>query len=245
MFAGHYGASYALKTAEKRASLGLLFLAVQFIDVLWAIFVILGIEKVQLAPQLASSRLIFNFIPFTHSLISVMIWSILVYGIFRFIPSSQGARRSAIALVMALGVLSHWILDFFVHRPDLGLIGDIEKVGLGVYNYPGLAFSLEAIVLLGGLWLYMRSTKGSTFLGRYGMYFFAAFLLLMNAFTYWGPNPPNVQVAAGFNEIFYFIAAGIAFWLDRKRLPRVQLDAALAMQPSIDETHAEAVQNSR
>ena len=234
MFAGHYGASYALKTVEKGASLGLLFLAVQFIDVLWAIFVILGIEKVQLAPQLASSRLTYNFIPFTHSLLGVLCWSVLVYGVFRFIPASKGARRSAIALVMALGVFSHWLLDFFVHRPDLGLIGNIEKVGLGLYNYPVLAFSLEAVVLLGGLWFYMRSTTGNTFVGKYGMYFFAAFLLFMNAFTYWGPNPPNVQVAAGFNAVFYFAAAAIAIWLDRKRSPRLQPDAVLAKQMSTD-----------
>ena len=223
MFAGHYGASYALRTVEKRASLGLLFLAVQFIDVLWAIFVLLGIEKVQLAPQLPASRLMYNFIP------------------FRFIPTSKGARRSAIALVMALGVFSHWILDFFVHRPDLGLIGEIEKVGLGLYNYPVLAFSLEAVVLLGGLWFYMRSTTGTTLVGKYGMYIFAAFLLLMNAFTYWGPNPPSVQIAAVFNEVFYFVAAAIAVWLDRKRSPRVQTDVALALQVSAEGAPAEAV----
>ena len=241
MFAGHYGASYALRTVEKRASLGLLFLAVQFIDVLWAIFVLLGIEKVQLAPQLPASRLMYNFIPFTHSLLGVLCWSVLVYGVFRFIPTSKGARRSAIALVMALGVFSHWILDFFVHRPDLGLIGEIEKVGLGLYNYPVLAFSLEAVVLLGGLWFYMRSTTGTTLVGKYGMYIFAAFLLLMNAFTYWGPNPPSVQIAAVFNEVFYFVAAAIAVWLDRKRSPRVQTDAALALQVSAEGAPAEAV----
>lgn len=239
MFAGHYGASYALKTVEERASLGLLFLAVQFIDVLWAIFVLLGIEKVQLAPQFTSSRLMYTFIPFTHSLLGVLCWSVLVYVVFRFIPASKGARRSAIALIMALGVLSHWVLDFFVHRPDLGLIGDIEKVGLGLYNYPLLAFSLEAVVLLGGLWFYMRSTTGTTFVGKYGMYLFAAFLLLMNAFTYWGPNPPSVQVAAVFNEVFYFAAAGIAVWLDRKRSPRAQPDAALRV--SAVEAPVEAV----
>lgn len=222
MFAGHYGVSYAFKATEKRASLGLLFLAVQFIDVLWAIFVILGLEKVQLAPQLPASRLIYNSIPFTHSMLGALTWSVLVYILFRFIPASKSTRKASIALVMGLGVFSHWILDFIVHRPDLGVIGNIEKVGLGLYDYPLLAFSLEAVVLLGGIWLYMRSTTATSFLGKYGMYFFAAFLLLMNAFTYWGPNPPSVQIAAIFNEIFYFVAAGIALWLDRKRFPKGQ-----------------------
>jgi hypothetical protein len=87
----------------------------------------------------------------------------------------------------------------------------------------------------------MRSTTGTTFVGKYGMYIFAAFLLLMNAFTYWGPNPPSVQIAAVFNEVFYFVAAAIAFWLDRKRSPRVQPDTALALQVSAEGAPAEAV----
>ncbi len=141
----------------------------------------------------------------------------------------------------ALAVFSHWILDYFVHRPDLGLIGNMEKVGLGLYNYPMLAFSLEAAVLLGGLYFYMRSTRGTTFVGKYGMYVFAAFLLLMNAFTYWGPNPPSIQVAAVFNEVFYFVAAGIAVWPDRKRSPRIRADTTLIQRVSAKEAEAEAV----
>ncbi|MDQ6660255.1 MAG: metal-dependent hydrolase, partial [Chloroflexota bacterium] len=179
-------------------------------------------------------------IPYTHSLLGSLFWAALVYVVFRFIPPSKVAQRSAIALVMALGVFSHWILDFFVHRPDLGLIGDIGHVGLGLYDYPVLAFCLEALILLGGLLLYMRSTTGTTFLGKYGMYFFAAFLLLMNVFSYWGPNPPSVQVAAIFNGVFYFVAAGLALWLDRKRLPRVQSNVVPTTQAGTIGTSAEA-----
>ncbi|GCE07877.1 hypothetical protein [Dictyobacter aurantiacus] len=84
-----------------------------------------------------------------------------------------------------------------------------------MYNYPVLAFSLEAIVLLGGLWLYLRVTRATTFWGKYGMTFFAAFLLLMNAFTYGGPNPPNVHadpsalLAIGFHFLYPSCREGI------------------------------------
>src|SRR5437588_5855640 len=57
MLAGHFGVSYALKAKENHASLGLLFLAVGFADLLWSLFILLGREQAQLAPNLQSSRL--------------------------------------------------------------------------------------------------------------------------------------------------------------------------------------------
>src|SRR5437764_15361044 len=88
--------------------------------------------------------------------------------------------KTASALVMAVGLFSHFVLDIPVHRMDLGLIGNMYKIGFGLYNYPLPAF------LLGGLWLNLRSTTGTTFLGKYGMILLALLLLLINAFSYWG-----------------------------------------------------------
>ena len=129
-----------------------------------------------------------------------------------------------------------------IHRPDLPLIGDTDKVGLGLYNYPLIAFSLEAIVLFAGLWLYMRSTTGKTFMGKYGMYIFAIFLLLMNALTYWGPRMQSTQVIAIFNETFYLVTAAIAVWLDRKRSPKGQAHPVPATQMNTISTPVEVSQ---
>ncbi|HEX2915775.1 MAG TPA: hypothetical protein VH186_33750 [Chloroflexia bacterium] len=224
MFAGHYGASLALKKIEKDAPLGQLFLAAQFIDVLWGGFVLAGVERVEVAPQLPSSPLIMSFIPFTHSLPGALFWSGLVWLIVRFLPvpllraAKESKTRNRVALALSAGVFSHWLLDLLVHRPDLGLIGNEAKVGLSLYDYPFLAFSLEALVLVAGMGWYLRSTKGSGLLGKYGMVFFGGFLLLVNALTYWGPVPPQPWMIAIFNEVFYFSMALIAGWLGKKRV---------------------------
>lgn len=220
MLTGHFGVSYALKSKEKHASLGLLFLAVGFADLLWSLFILLGKEHAQLAPNLPSSRLNLYYMPFDHSLIGILFWSIVIYVLFRFLPAPQGARKSSIALVMAVAVFSHFVLDIPVHRADLGLIGNMYKIGFGLYNYPLPAFLLEAACLLGGLWLYLRSTTGTSFLGRYGMIGLAVLLLLINAFTYWGPMPQNIQEVALFLPTVYLVSAILADWLDGKRSPK-------------------------
>ncbi len=220
MLTGHFGVSYALKAKEKHASLGLLFLAVGFADLIWSLFILFGVEKAQIVPTLPSSRLNLYYMPFDHSLVGILFWSIVIYVLFRFLPAGQGARKSMIALVMALAVFSHFVLDIPVHRADLALFDNAYKIGLGLYNYPIPAFLLEAIVLLGGLWLYMRSTTGTTFLGKYGMVFFYVFLLLINAYTYWGPNPQNIEEVAIFLPIVYLVSALLADWLDGKRSPK-------------------------
>lgn len=238
MFAGHYGASFALKKVDNRISLGYLFLAAQFIDVLWAIFSFFGIEKFRVILQLPSSPLDLYFMPFTHSLPGALFWSVAVYALFRLIPAPKGTRRSSVALIMAACVFSHWLLDLLVHRPDLALIGDTDKVGLGLYNYPLIAYSLEAFVLLGGLWLYMRSTSGNTFLGKWGMFIFAGMLLLINALTYWGRYPMTVQQLAVFNECFYLIMAAIVVWLDRKRAAKMQYISTNGIQDNTIHSHS-------
>jgi len=50
VFVGHYAVSYAVKAADRRLSLGLLFLAVQAVDVAWAVLVLAGVEKVRIVP---------------------------------------------------------------------------------------------------------------------------------------------------------------------------------------------------
>jgi len=86
--------------------------------------------------------------------------------------------------VIALGVVSHWFFDLIVHTPDLPLIGDSTlKLGFGLWNNAVATYGLEALLLVGGLWFYLRSTKGDTMVGRYGMIGFVVFLLLVNAFN--------------------------------------------------------------
>lgn len=228
MFAGHYAVSFALKRAEPRVPLWLLFIAVQFIDVLWAVFILLGIEKARVVPGLPGSPLDLYSMPYTHSLVGALFWATLAYVAFRLLPSRSGVRRATVALILAVGVFSHYVLDLIVHRADMGLWVNTAKIGLGLYNYAPVAYALEAVLLVGGLWLYLRATTATTLGGRFGMIIFVAVLLLVNVIAY-AVAPRNMQIGAIFNEVCYWVFAGVALWLDRKRRPAV-LSAAPTSQ---------------
>jgi hypothetical protein len=115
MFVGHYGVSFAAKRAEPAIPLWVLFLAVQFLDVLWAPFVLLGIEKVRIVPGFtASNPFDLYYMPYTHSLPGALLWS-CVGGLAYEIVARPSRRRTSV--IIGLTVLSHWVLDFIVHRP--------------------------------------------------------------------------------------------------------------------------------
>jgi len=220
MFVGHYAVSLALKSANKKASLGMLFLAVQFVDILFFPLVLLGIERMNIIENYTpSTHFELVFMPYTHSLLAAFLWAGAVYFTFRFMPSKQAVRKSSVALAMAVAVVSHWFLDLIVHTPDLPLAGDSTlKLGFGLWNNDVATYGLEALLLFGGLWFYLRSTKGETVVGRYGMIGFCSVLLLINAFNIFGPlTDDNIAIGAITALVFYFLFAGIAYWLDGKR----------------------------
>jgi hypothetical protein len=223
---GHYSVSFALKAANKNISLGLLFLAAQFVYIFWLIFVLLGIEKVNILPGVtAADPFDFVFYPFTHSLVASFLWAGAVYVVFRLIPAKPGSRQSQVALVMGAAVLSHFFLDLIVHRPDLPLASDDSyKIGFGLWNHVLASYLLEGLILLGGLWIYLRSTKSTTLVGKYGMSIFALCLLVANlsvyredALCFFSPLPLTPEIFASFTLGYHFLFVGIAFCLDQKR----------------------------
>src|SRR5437773_6343722 len=119
MFVGHYGVSFAAKKAEPSIPLWVLFIAVQLLDVLWAPFILLGIEKVRIVPGItASNPLDLYYMPYTHSLVAAVFWSCVGGIVYQFAARPSRGQSS---LVVGLAVFSHWVLDFIVHRPDLPL----------------------------------------------------------------------------------------------------------------------------
>ncbi len=221
MFAGHYGVSFACKGVEQRLPLWLLFLAVQFVDILWSILNLLGIEKVRIVPGItATNPLDLYYIPYTHSLVAALMWSALVYGGYRMLASSPSARPGRPALLLALAVFSHRILDLLVHRPDLPLYDNAHKLGFGLWNYPMPTFALEATILFGGMWIYMRSTKGGSLAGRYGMPMFGIVLLVVHWILFFGAPPGSPNATAILLLVLYLGFAAVAAWLERKRQVR-------------------------
>ena len=215
MFVGHYGISFAVKSVEKRIPLWLLFIAVQFVDVLWAIFVLTGVEKVRITPGItATNPLDLYYMPYTHSLVAALLWS--GAGFITYKVAGRGAIYSS--FLVAVAVFSHWVLDLIVHRPDLPLYDDTYKLGFGLWNYPVLAFALEATLLLGGIFLYLRASKPKSSIGKYGMLVFGIVMLLMQGVVFFGSPPDSPSAAALTALISYAVLAAAAYWLEKKRL---------------------------
>ena len=214
MFVGHYGVSFAVKSFEKRIPLWLLFIAVQFVDVLWAIFVLTGIEKVRITPGItATNPLDLYYMPYTHSLAAALLWS--GAGFVGYKVARGGASHAA--LLVAAAIFSHWVLDLIVHRPDLPLYDDTYKMGLGLWNHPALASALEASLLFGGIFLYLRASKAVSSIGKFGMLVFGVLLLLMQGIIFFGAPPPSPSAAAVTALLSYVVLAGVVYWLEKKR----------------------------
>ena len=216
MFVGHYGVSFAAKRGDKTIPLWTLFLAVQLLDVFWGAFVLLGIERVRIVPGItASNPLDLYYMPYTHSLLAALLWSLGAYVAYRMIRAFGASHRAA--LLVAIAVFSHWVLDLIVHRPDLPLIDDAPKVGLGLWNYPAPAFLLEIAVLFSGMVLYLRATTATTHVGRFGFPVFGVVMLILQAMAFFGAPPPSDRVAAIEALVFYAAFAAVAAWLERRR----------------------------
>ncbi len=220
MFVGHYAASLALKRVEPKASLGWLFLAVQFVDILFFPLVSLGIERMSVIPHYTdATHFRLDSMPYTHSLAAAVLWAGVWYIAFRFLLARKRVAAGRLELVMALAVFSHWVLDFVAHTPDLPLwFGTSPKVGLGLWRSAVATYVVEAALLVLGLRLYLRATQARTRVGRYGMSVFVLLLLLVNVVNVFGPPMGSNQWSLAVSALVtYFLFAAIAFWLDGKR----------------------------
>ena len=209
MFVGHYGVSFATKKVDASIPLWVLFLAVQWLDVIWAPFVLLGIEKVRIVPGFtATNPLDLYYMPYTHSLVAALVWSAAAAGAYHL------WRRASVrtSLLVALAVFSHWILDLVVHRPDLPLYDNTAKVGLGLWDYPTLAFGLEAALLFGGIAAFLRARPTR----RGAIITFGVVMLGVQAYVFFGPPPASpAGVASTALAAYGFFALLIWFLADR------------------------------
>ena len=216
MFVGHYAVSLALKKYEKRVSLGTLFLGVQLVDILFFPFVLLGIERINIIENYTqSTHFQLEYMPYTHSLVGSLMWAAAAYALFRWVI----VRQQGIALVVAIAIFSHWLLDLIVHTPDLPLWSDASiKLGFGLWNNAIATFMLEALLLLGALWIYLRSTTALTRGGKFGMSVFVVFLIIANIPNIFGPLQGDSKVMLAIAALAsYFLFGLIAHWLDKKR----------------------------
>jgi membrane-bound metal-dependent hydrolase YbcI (DUF457 family) len=213
MFIGHFALGFALKRTAPRTNLGWLIASVLFLDLVWPIFVLLGIERVEVDPgNTVFTPLDFVSYPYSHSLAAAFIWSLL-FGAAYFVSSKYKAG----SVVVAIGVLSHWILDMVVHRPDLPLYpGSDTKLGFGVWNSFLSTLVIEIVMFGVGIWLYSAGTRAIDRVGKYAFFAFVVFLVIVYLANAFGPPPPSttaVAIVAALAWLFPFWAA----WFDRHR----------------------------
>jgi hypothetical protein len=175
--------------------------------------VLLGINKVHIAGGYAQMDP--YYMPYDHALDATLLWSLAAGFAYWFWRRADG--RLAAVLVGAT-VFSHWILDFITHKPELPLLGNAFKVGLGLWRYQGISLVAEIVVLFGGIYLYLRGTRATTAGGRYAMVVFGLVMLAIHISLFFGPPPPSVQFAATAGLVCYSSFAAVAYWLEKKRV---------------------------
>jgi membrane-bound metal-dependent hydrolase YbcI (DUF457 family) len=215
MFVGHYGPSFAGKSLNRAIPLWVLFLAVQWLDVVWSILVLLGVEKVRIVPGITKTNpLDLYYMPYTHSLVAAVLWAIGAGFVYRRLRKGDGM---AAAGIVGAAVFSHWVLDLVVHRPDLALYDDTLKMGLGLWNYPAVALAVEVVLLFGGMYFYLAKTRSETWIGRYGMVILGLIMLFVQTVVFFGPPPPSDRAAAITALLSYFVFALSAGCLESRR----------------------------
>lgn len=216
MFVGHYSASLAMKAADPRIPLGVLFLAAQLVDIAWAILVMTGVEQTYLVPGFtATNDFDLAYVPYTHSLTATVGWAAFAFLAWTAWRAWRDVAGSA--LLVAFVVLSHWFLDLAVHTPDLPLYGDQLKQGFGLWNYPYINLAVEAGLFFVAMALYYRATHPIAAGGSWQMIFFGLAMFAIQTVALVGPRPETMTETAASALGVYLVFAALAEWFDRKR----------------------------
>lgn len=214
MFIGHFAVAFAAKPAAPSVSLGTLFLACEWVDLVWPVFALIGLERVEIRPGItAFTPLDFVHYPWTHSLLMGAVWAV-AFGLVYFIVRQH--RRAA--LIVGALVLSHWFLDLVVHRPDLPLIpGGEARWGLGLWNSIPATLALEGALFIAALFFYMKRTRARDAAGRWGLRLLVVLLIAAYLGAALGPPPPNVSAIAWAGLIGGGLTVLLGYWVDHHR----------------------------
>jgi hypothetical protein len=216
MFLGHFAVALGAKKAAPETSLGTLVVGAQLADLVWPIFLLLGWERVEIVPGITRiTPLDFISYPYSHSLAAEALWAAAIGGVY------YAVRRYARgAIVLALSVPSHWLLDFIAHRPDMPLVPGGTRYGIGLWNHPAATIVVEFALFAGGMAIYLRTFRTKD---RVHAYTLGALLILLSALylaAILGPPPPDVETLA-ISALAMWLTLPWAAWGDRSSELRV------------------------
>ena len=215
MFIGHFALGFAAKRLTPRVSLPILFGAAQLADILWPFLVAFGIEQVRIVPGITASTP-FDFVsyPYSHSLLFLIIWGV----IFGFLCSRTVGNGRTFIVIAAL-VVSHWVLDFVTHRPDMPLYPGSPKFGLGLWNSVAGTIAVELVMFAAGVWIYVRATRARDRIGQWTFWSLIALFLVAYLGNVSAAPPSSVMALS----LFAIVAAALtllwSWWADRHREP--------------------------
>jgi membrane-bound metal-dependent hydrolase YbcI (DUF457 family) len=223
MFLGHFGLAFAAKRVAPRTGLGAMGAATQWVDLVWPVLVLAGVERVRIAPgDTAWTPLAFEHYPWTHSLLFSLAWAAAA-GL-AWLAATRDRRGSA---VIAALVASHWFLDFLCHRPDLALTpwSDV-RLGLGLWNFPAATVAVEGTIFGAGVALYAMGTRPVRRGGSAVLWSLVVFLVVAAVANQLSVPPDGTAVAVG-GLSMWLLVAWMA-WVDRLRQPREGASAPVA-----------------
>ena len=216
MFIGHFAVAIAAKKVAPKASLGTLVLAACFLDAVWPVLVLAGIESFRIVPgYTAVNPFEFVHYPWSHSLLMTLVWALLVAFAYR---AARGERRGA--LWVGVLVASHWVLDFVTHRPDLPLYpGGSERLGLALWQSWPATFAVEGAMFAAAVALYTKTTSAADRVGAIAWWALVIVLLALYIPGPFSPPPPGESAVAVIGVAALVIFVPWTYWIDRHRRP--------------------------
>jgi len=214
MFIGHFAVAFATKKVAPKASLGTLVIAAAFLDVVWPVLVLLGIERFRIVPGFtANNPFDFTYYPWSHSLLMTLVWSVL-FALVYF--AAKGDRAGAVWVGMV--VASHWVLDFVSHRPDMPLYpGGSQRLGLSLWQSIPATFAVEGLMFAAGIALYAQATKSKDRIGTIAWWAMVGLLLALYIPGPWSSPPRSENAVAILGIVALAIFGPWAYWIDRHR----------------------------
>jgi hypothetical protein len=214
MFIGHFAVAFAAKKVAPKASLGTLVFATVFLDAVWPVLVLLGIERFRIVPGFTAINA-FDFVhyPWSHSLLMTVVWALA----FAFVYLAVKGDRAG-AIWVGIAVASHWVLDFVSHRPDMPLYpGGSERLGLSLWNSLPATFAVEGLMFALAIAVYVRLTRARDRTGTIAWWALIGVLLALYVSGPWSPPPPSENAVAIVGLIALAVFVPWAHWVDGHR----------------------------
>jgi hypothetical protein len=216
VFIGHFAVGFAAKSRARATPVTVLVLATIFLDVLWPLFLTLGVERAAIAP-VNRPFLGFDFVsyPWSHSLAMAIVWSFAFGAVYRAITrDGTGARWAGVL------VFSHWVLDFVTHQPDMPIAPGLPwKIGLGLWNHAATVVVIESLMFIGGIALYLRATRARSAWGHVSLWSLVALLVAVYYADLTGPAPPSMAAVITVAMVANVATVLWLLWIDRTHRP--------------------------